>query len=90
MVVTSGSRSRETRCLNELLEVAADNLREGVVETPELNFRFLFLLSEHSPLCLSSAKIESLDAEMWQFLIIHKVQILPEGERVVFHRVCTE
>ena len=55
MVVASGSRPREARCLDELLDVAAYDLREGVAETPELtelDFRFLLLLSEHSPLCL--------------------------------------
>ena len=36
------------------LEVAAYDSRKGVVETPELielDFRFLFILSEHSPIC---------------------------------------
>ena len=36
------------------LGVAAYDSRKGVVETPELielDFRFLFLLSEHSPIC---------------------------------------
>ena len=69
--VASGSRSREARCLDELLEVAADDFCEGVAETPELtelDYRFLFLLSEHSPLCLLSAKIGRFSAERWQCL----------------------
>lgn len=54
LAIASGSCSRESRCLDELLEVAAYDLRKGVVETPELtelDFRFLFLLSEHSTIC---------------------------------------
>lgn len=83
LAVASGSCSRGSRCLDELLEVAAYDSRKGVVETPELtelDFRFLFLLSEHRSLCLSSAKIGCFNAEIWQFLIIHKEQIPPEGE----------
>ena len=47
-----GSSFREL--IPKLLEVAAYDLREGEIETPELtelDFRFLFLLSEHSPIC---------------------------------------
>ena len=54
LAVASGSRSRDARCLDELLEVAAYDFRKSVVETTELtelDFRFLFLLSEHSFIC---------------------------------------
>ena len=34
LAVASGSCSREARCLDELLELAAYDFREGVVETP--------------------------------------------------------
>ena len=36
LVVASGSCSREARCLDELLEVAAYDFRKSVVETPSL------------------------------------------------------
>ena len=79
LAVASGSRSRDARCLDELLEVAAYDSRKGVVETPELtelDFRFLILLSEHRSLCLSSAKIGCFNAGIRQCIIAISILLL--------------